>query len=88
MCSLINTSSEQAQNIIWKKGLLTKESCHLHGAAGNSLVLIAPDRQATFLAYSVQETVEDGIENGSIEASDSRSDYKGGALEGLGAMME
>lgn len=37
--SRIEAAIDRAQQVIWQKGLLRKESCLCHGAAGNMLAL-------------------------------------------------
>ena len=59
----------QAQEIIWEKGLLRKESCLCHGAAGNMLGLTDRKRKEHFLAWSTEDVVQRGLEDGSSEPS-------------------
>ena len=62
-----------AQEVIWKQGLLRKESCICHGTAGNSLALTNRKRKEHFLTWSTEDVVEKALEDGSSEASSSPS---------------
>ncbi|KAJ3159628.1 hypothetical protein HDU86_001637 [Geranomyces michiganensis] len=84
----IDEAVAAAQDHIWAKGLLTKESCLLHGAAGNSLVVLDRARKAKFLEYSVQERLDAGVKDGSIEASEPRSGLYKGIVGRCWAMLE
>jgi hypothetical protein len=65
----IAAAIDRAQDVIWEKGLLRKESCLCHGAAGNMLALADERRKEHFLACSTEEVVQKGLENGTSEAS-------------------
>ncbi|KAJ3023530.1 hypothetical protein HKX48_002693 [Thoreauomyces humboldtii] len=84
----IDAAVSRSQDVIWRTGLLTKESCLLHGAAGNSLVLFGQPRKAKFLEYSVQERLDEGVKDGSIEESEPRSGLQKGIPGRVWAMLE
>ncbi|KAJ3180753.1 hypothetical protein HDU87_001866 [Geranomyces variabilis] len=84
----IDNAVARAQDHIWEKGLLTKESCLLHGAAGNSLVVLDQTRKQKFMEYSVQERLDEGVKDGSIEESEPRSGLSKGIVGRCWAMLE
>ncbi|KAJ3165590.1 hypothetical protein HDU88_004077 [Geranomyces variabilis] len=84
----IDTAVARAQDHIWEKGLLTKESCLLHGAAGNSLVLLDHARKQKFMEYSVQERLDKGVKDGSIEESEPRSGLSKGLVGRCWAILD
>lgn len=88
MVSRIDTAIEKAQNVIWERGLLTKESCLQHGAAGNSLALFDIGRKGTFLAKSVREECVSGVADGSLDPSSSPSGLHRGLAGTIWGMME
>ena len=88
ICDSIDSAILKAQDIIWERGLLTKETCLQHGAAGNSLVLLDRDRKATFLANSVASVTQAGLADGSLEGSSSPSGLHRGLIGTIWAMSE
>ncbi|CAD6567740.1 MAG: hypothetical protein TREMPRED_003966 [Tremellales sp. Tagirdzhanova-0007] len=88
MCERIDAAIAKAQDIIWEQGLLTKESCLLHGAAGNSLALLDLKRKATFLAKSTSDATKAGLADGTLEASSSPSGLFRGLMGTIWAMCE
>lgn len=60
----------------------------MHGAAGNSLVLLDDARRAAFLAMSVQGTVDLVVNDGSVEPSDGDSGLHKGIAGRNACMIE
>ena len=81
LAARIQKAIETAQDVIWKKGLLRKESCICHGAAGNMLALTDEKQREHFMAFSTEEVVQRGLEDGSSEASS----YPSSLFRGLGS---
>ena len=88
ICASIDAAVNKAQDIIWERGILTKETCLSHGAAGNSIVLLDPRRKATFLAKSVSDVTRAGLADGSVEGSSSPSGLHRGLMGTILAMWE
>ena len=88
LVGLLDDAVAKAQECIWQRGNLSKESCLLHGAAGNSLVLLDHMQRETFMAVSIQEKVEKGKADGSLEASSSPSGLYRGLAGRIWAMTE
>ncbi|CAD6577489.1 MAG: hypothetical protein TREMPRED_001962 [Tremellales sp. Tagirdzhanova-0007] len=88
ICASIDKAVVKAQDIVWERGILTKETCLSHGAAGNSIVLLDPRRKATFLAKSVLNVTRAGLADGSVEASSSPSGLHRGLIGVILAMWE
>ena len=88
MVDSIDNAIVKAQDVIWARGSLTKESCLQHGAAGNSLVLLDRKRKATFLAQSTARFMEPKLANGSLEASSSPYGLHRGLVGTIWAMIE
>ena len=84
----LDKAVDKAQECIWQRGLLTKESCLQHGAAGNSLALLDKRRKDTFLAVSTQEKVDEVNASGTVEASNSGSGLHRGLAGRIWAMAE
>ena len=60
----MRTAIQRAQDVIWSRGLLTKEPCLCHGISGNALALEDPARREHFLAYTTQDSVQKGWKEG------------------------
>ena len=88
MIKLIDEAIDKAQDLIWTRGILTKESCILNGMAGNSLALTDMKRKATFIALSIQERVDAAYADGSIETSSNPSGLSRGLAGRIWAMAE
>ena len=88
MVSRIDQAIANSQGIIWKEGLLTKESCLCHGASGNSLALTDMAQKGTFLAYSTEAVTSRGLADGSLEASSSPGGLQRGLAGTIWAMHE
>ncbi len=73
LCERMHQAIESAQDCIWKRGLLYKESSLCHGAAGNALALSNREQAAHFLAWSTEERVEKGLRDDEMEAASFRS---------------
>lgn len=64
----METAIERSQNLIWERGLLTKEPCLCHGIAGNAIALAAAGGKEKdgswehFVALTTPERVAEGIE--------------------------
>lgn len=54
----IDSAVQAAQQIIWERGLLTKEPCLCHGIPGNALALDDNTHFEHFLAFMSSETLE------------------------------
>lgn len=88
MVSLIDEAVSKAQEAIWTRGLLTKESCLVDGVSGNSLAFTNMERKATFLAKSTAEVTDTGIAEGSLDPSSSPSGLRRGWMGTIWAMLE
>lgn len=78
LAARMQAAIDRAQGVIWRKGLLRKESCPCHGAAGNMFALLDQKQREHFMAFSTEEVVERGLADGSLEASSSPSGlYRG-----------
>ena len=69
---------DRAQEVIWLKGLLRKESCLCHGAAGNMLALQDRQKKEHFLAWSVEDVVQRGLQSQETEPSSYPSSLQRG----------
>jgi hypothetical protein len=65
----MRTAIQRAQEVIWSRGLLTKEPCLCHGISSNALALEDPAKREHFLAYTVQDAVQRGWEEGLFRKS-------------------
>lgn len=65
----MRTAIQRAQEVIWSRGLLTKEPCLCHGISSNALALEDPAKREHFLAYTMQDVVQKGWEEGSFRRS-------------------
>lgn len=88
MVERIDEAVADAQDVIWARGLLTKETDLQHGAAGNSLALLDRERKGTFLGYSVSGCTESGLADGSLDPSSSPSGSHRGLVGTVWAMCE
>ena len=82
----IDRGIAKAQPAIWEKGLLTKEPCLCHGAAGNALALTDRRQAGHFLACSTEAAVEQGMADGTFEPSSLASGIHRGLASRIWAM--
>lgn len=68
----IDSAIKRGREVVWEKGLLTKEPCLCHGITGNAMALEEP-RRSHFMFYSKPETVKAGLADGTFEASSDNS---------------
>ena len=85
----IDACVEKARTCIWERGLLTKQPNLCHGATGNALALVSPQREH-FMAYTATDMIAKGIEEGwYIEGSDPYGLFCGEAGRAWGwALMD
>jgi hypothetical protein len=88
MCTRIDQAVDNAQEVIWERGLLTTEPCPQHGAPGNSLVLLDRRRKATFPCERCAEVTRVGLEDGSLDPSSSPIGLHRGLMGTIWAMCE
>ncbi|ORX38509.1 hypothetical protein BD324DRAFT_621140 [Kockovaella imperatae] len=85
---MVDEAVNRAQDCIWQRAYLTKESSILHGAAGNSLALLDQKQKETLLAVSTQEEVDKANEAGTHEPSNSSSGLHRGLAGRIWAMVQ
>ena len=59
----IGIGCQKAEDLIFEKGLLTKEPNLCHGSTGNALALPSAQREH-FIAYTTAETIANGKQQG------------------------
>ncbi len=65
----IDAAIDSGRNCIWKRGILTKESCLCHGTTGSALALDEARREA-FLGYTTEDYITSMIRSPTVEPSD------------------
>jgi hypothetical protein len=79
----IDAAVERGRELIWEKGLLTKEPNVCHGIIGNALALEVPKRDH-FLSFATLEKIKQGMADGRFEKDDEAYGLLWGELDALG----
>lgn len=65
----ISSAVAKGRDLVWNRGLLTKEPCLCHGISGNALVLGEDKEVEHFLSYSTRSEIKAMDEDGMLEDS-------------------
>ena len=66
----IDAAIEKGRQCTWEKGLLTKEPNLCHGITGNAFAFPPGEKRDHFLAYTTEERVRGGYEDGTVQSCD------------------